>query len=137
MLRGTPKREHLLLFFIVLAVHGSVSVPSIDLPQIDFAVDRNNAAVSTAPSLQYSARSSMQPYIRQAALLPGEGATVVLRIEVLGDGEPGRIQIETSSGSARIDQAAIDYARSQHWYAGRLNGEPHSMWIRWGVRLQA
>jgi TonB family protein len=62
---------------------------------------------------------------------------VVLRVEVLESGDPGRIQVDVSSGSQQIDQAAMDYARIQHWYAGRLNGVPHAIWIRWGVRLQS
>jgi len=61
----------------------------------------------------------------------------VLRIEVLDTGEPGRIEVDASSGSAQVDQAAINYARTLHWYAGRMDGTPHAMWIRWGVRLQA
>jgi TonB family protein len=102
-----------------------------------FDVSRNNEAASTAPVLQDGARRDMEPYVKQAALLPGEGVTVVLRIEVLETGEPGRIEIDASSGSAQVDEAAIGYARTRHWYAGRTNGTPHPMWVRWGVRLQA
>jgi len=109
----------------------------IELPEIDVVVARNEAAASAAPSPKEAGHTNMGPYIRQAALLPGEGATVVLRIEVLATGEPGRIEIDTSSGSAQIDQAAVDYARTRRWYAGWMNGAPHAMWIRWGVRLQA
>jgi TonB family protein len=82
----------------------------------------------------------IRPRIReagdQASPTPGEGATVVLRIEVLESGDPGRIEIDASSGSQQVDQAAVDYARIQHWYAGRANGTPRPMWVRWGVRLQ-
>jgi TonB family protein len=109
----------------------------IDQPEISFEVARNNAATSAAPSLQDSTQRDTEPFIEQAALLPGEGATVVLRIEVLESGEPGRIEIDTSSGSPQVDEAAIAYAHTRHWYAGRTNGTPHPMWIRWGVRLQA
>lgn len=109
----------------------------IELPEINFVVSRNEAAVSVAPSLKEGGHTNMAPYIRQAALLPGEGATVVLRIEVLATGEPGGIEIDTSSGSGQVDQAAVDYARTRRWYAGRINGAPRAIWIRWGVRLQA
>lgn len=115
----------------------SVGDIAVEQPHIDFSTTRNNAAASAAPSLQEGTRNTTEPFIKQAALLPGEGATVVLRIEVLKSGEPGQIEIDASSGSRQVDQAAVDYARTRHWYAGRVNGEPHSMWIRWGVRLQA
>ncbi len=110
---------------------------NIEAPAIIFDETRNNAATSAAPSLQDSGQRDMGPFIKQAGLLPGEGVTVVLRIEVLDTGEPGRIEIDATSGSRQVDQAALDYARTRHWYAGRVNGNPHPMWIRWGVRLQA
>jgi TonB family protein len=103
----------------------------------DFSVPRNDSAAVVAPTLQGDGHSGIQPYLREAGLMPGEGATVVLRIEVLASGDPGRIEVDVSSGSRQIDQAAVDYARIQHWYAARANGAPRPMWIRWGVRLQA
>jgi|HubBroStandDraft_6_1064221.scaffolds.fasta_scaffold894978_1 TonB family protein len=109
----------------------------IEAPQIEFEVARNGDAVSAAPSLIGRTQTDMSPYVREAALLPGSGVTVVLRIEVLEDGSPGRIQVEASGGTRQIDQAAIDYARTRHWNAGRIDGTAHTVWIRWGVRLQA
>lgn len=106
-------------------------------PVFDVSVARNDSAAMAAPTLRGDGHEGMQPYLQQAGLSAGEGATVVLRVEVLESGDPGRIEIDASSGSRKIDQAAVDYARTQHWYAGRVNGAPHSMWIRWGVRLQA
>jgi len=112
-------------------------VLNIEHPDVDFEVDRNSGAGMTAPTLKGSGLTDMTPYIKQAALLPGEGATVVLRVEVLETGEPGRIEIDTSSGSRQVDQAVVNYARTQRWYPGRTSGSAHAMWIRWGVRLQA
>jgi TonB family protein len=109
----------------------------IDHPDIDATVAHNRGAGVTAPTLKISNASDMAPYVRQAALLHGEGATVVLRIEVLPTGIPGRIEIDVSSQSRQIDQAATAYARTRRWYAGRASGTPQVMWIRWAVRLQA
>ena len=116
-----------------------LSVPTVHIeqPAIDAYTLRNEAARVAAPTLQPDARTQIASYVQQAALLPGEGATVVLRIEVLESGDPGRIEVDATSGSAQVDQAAVDYARTLHWYAGRMNGVPHATWIRWGVRLQA
>ena len=106
-------------------------------PDFDFSVPRNDSATVVAPTLQGDGHSGIQPYLQRAGLRRGEGATVVLCIEVLESGDPGRIEIDVSSGSRQVDLAAVDYARIQHWYAARANGTPHSMWIRWGIRLQA
>src|ERR1700722_11059794 len=106
-------------------------------PDFDFFVPRNDFATVVAPTLQGDGHSGIQPYLQRAGLRHGEGATVVLRIEVLESGDPGRIEIDVSSGSRQVDQAAVDYARIQHWYAARKNGAPHSLWIRWGIRLHA
>lgn len=109
----------------------------IDSPAVDFDVSRNDGAAMAAPTLDASNLTDIAPYIARAALLPGNAATTVLRIEVLESGAPGRIEVDTSSGSRQLDQVAVDYARTQHWYAGRVKGVPHVMWIRWGVRLRA
>jgi TonB family protein len=109
----------------------------VDIPLIDYEVSRNAAAMLAAPTLDPEPAVDIYPYIIEAALLPGEGATVVLRIEMLADGSAGRIAIDVSSGSEHVDQAASDYARAHRWAPATVAGAAHSMWIRWGVRLQA
>jgi len=104
-------------------------------PAVDFSVARNAGAGVSAPLPRSETTSDMHAYVTQAALLPGEGATVVLRVEVLTTGEPGRIEVDVSSGSDQVDQAAVGYARTQSWYAGRVGNVPQVMWIRWPVRL--
>lgn len=120
-----------------LRLNAQLSALPTAQPDFDFSVARNDSAAVVAPTLQGDGRSGIQPYLQQAGLRRGDGATVVLRIEVLESGDPGRIEIDISSGNRQVDQAAMDYARIQHWYAGRANGVPRPMWVRWGVRLQA
>ncbi len=93
-------------------------------------------AVATAPQLEPSASHSLRTYARRAGLAPGEGAAVVLRVEVLASGGTGQVQIDVSSGRASVDAAAIAYARTQRWKPGSSNGEPQSVWIRWGIYLR-
>jgi hypothetical protein len=76
------------------------------------------------------------PYARRAGLATGQGAMIVLRIEVLKSGAAGHITVDLSSGNSVIDAAAIAYARDRHWTAGTADGKPTTLWIRWGVRLQ-
>jgi TonB family protein len=108
----------------------------VNLPSLDFEVERNAGSAISAPTPMPDNQTDMAAYVARATLRPGEGATVILRVEVLETGTPGRIEIDASSGSRWIDQAAIDYARTQRWYPGRTNGKARVMWIRWGVRLQ-
>jgi protein TonB len=130
---GTPPGPDLSMLVI------PTDAPRLDIavPGIAYDTTRNAGATVAAPSLRPDNAVSMAPFIAEAALLPGEGATVVLKIEILATGEPGRIEIDGSSGSRQVDQAAIDYARLHRWYAGRTGDRPQTMWIRWGVRLQA
>jgi TonB family protein len=122
---------------LVVQLHDPFADLHIEQPQINFEVVRNSSALSAAPTLVGLAQPDMSAYVRQASLPRGAGATIVLRIEVLESGDPGQILIDTSSGSQQTDQAAIDYARTLHWNAGRVNGTVHAIWIRWAVRLQA
>ena len=109
----------------------------VDIPRIDFDVSRNVSAMSAAPSIEPYPAVDMRPFVRSAALLQGESATVVLRIEVLTDGSPGQIVVDVPSGSNQVDEACIAFARAHRWQPAILAGVPHAMWIRWGVRLQA
>jgi TonB family protein len=97
----------------------------------------DGSAAVVPPVLHGDGHSGMQLYLQQAGLQPGEGATVLLRIEVLESGAAGRIEIDASSGRQQVDQAAVGYARIQHWDAARINRVPRTVWIRWGVRFQA
>jgi hypothetical protein len=60
---------------------------------------------------------------------------VVLRVEVRGSGAIGRVEIDVSGGSTRVDQAAIAYVRTLEWVGGRVDDHPETLWVRWGVRL--
>lgn len=100
-------------------------------------VDRNANVISAAPTLDQSNSADLAPFVLEAALRPGQGATVVLRVEVLESGDPGRIFVDVSSGNSQTDRAAVDYARAQRWFAGIMQGVVSRVWIRLGVRLQA
>jgi outer membrane biosynthesis protein TonB len=71
----------------------------------------------------------------QAGISPGAGVTVVLRLEVRGDGTVSQVQIDVSGGAHLIDEAAIAYVHAVKWVGGRIDDKPESIWIRWGVRL--
>jgi TonB family protein len=75
------------------------------------------------------------PFAQHAGLLPGTGVTVVLRVEVHGNGTVGGVQVEVSGGNRRIDDVAIAFVKTMKWVGGRVGNQPTDVWIRWGVRL--
>ena len=116
-----------------------VAVPAMSLlvtPLREFA-ESNASAVSVAPQLLDREPPDMAPFAKQAGLLAGESAVVVLRIEVLPDGGVGQVVVDSSSGSLQVDEAAMAYVRQFVWLPGRLHGIEESTWVRQGVRLVA
>jgi TonB family protein len=91
--------------------------------------------VGMTPPRPLNAENDMTAFARAAGLQSGTGAIVVLRVEVLGSGDVGRVEIEVSGGSRQIDEAAIAYVRSLKWVGGQVDEQPTTLWIRWGVRL--
>jgi hypothetical protein len=110
--------------------------PTIEIPDLERPI-AVVAGVGTMAPQPIGAAPDVEPFAQQAGLAPGTGATVVLRLEVLGSGELGRVAVEVSGGSARIDQAAESYARAMLWTGGMKEGRPEPIWIRWAVRLQS
>lgn len=99
--------------------------------------ESNVEAVSVAPQLLDETPPDVAPYATLGGLLPGESAVVVLRIEVLPNGNAGQIVVDVSSGSDQVDQAAVEYARLLAWVPGRLHGVEERTWVRHGIRLAA
>ena len=64
------------------------------------------------------------------ALRRREHGTVILRVLVGADGVPQQIDIETSSGSPRLDGAARDAVRHWTFRPGTRNGVAQSAWAR-------
>ena len=118
--------------------HPRLMAPLAALSDFDSSMGPSPAVAAViAPSLIGDGHSGIEPYVQRSGLRPGEGAMVVLRIRVSESGDAGRIEVDSSSGRRNVDQAAVDFARVQHWSAARVNGVLRSMWINWGVRLQA
>ncbi len=120
----------------VLPIKTVAAQPPILAPLEDtpFTTERGGGRV-TPP--RPSVLADIVPFARQAELTPGSGATVVLRVEVYGSGLVGRVGVDVSGGTRALDEAAIAYVRALKWVAGRVDDRSETMWVRWGVRLQA
>jgi protein TonB len=87
------------------------------------------APVETAPTaLAYNFRTKVAYPIK--ALQRGEHGTVVLRVLVGADGNPQTIEIERSSGSRDLDNAARDAVKRWTFQPGTHNGVKQSAWAR-------
>lgn len=59
----------------------------------------------------------------------GEAGKVLLRVFVDADGRPGTIEIRSSSGSSRLDQAALDAVRRWQFVAARQGDQAVGAWV--------
>jgi TonB family protein len=94
-----------------------------------------SGGITTPPRPSDAQSLSISDFAGISGLLKGSGATVVLRVEVHGNGIVGRVEVDVSGGSRKVDQAAIAYVRGLKWVGGRVDDKPETLWIRWGVRL--
>jgi TonB family protein len=127
--------------FSVTLLPIGLTVPDLPAPgsvesEDDGAVMTQSNGLTIPPHPDETFTLNAATFARQAGLQGGLGVTVVVRVEVHGSGAVGRVEVDVSGGNRRIDQAAIAYVRGLKWVGGRVRGEPQTLWIRWGVRLQ-
>ena len=83
------------------------------------------------PTVDASARGNRIPdYPIQARRL-GEQGVVVLRVLITPDGRASEIQLAQTSGSTRLDRAAIDAVREWRFMPALRGGRPVSAWYEW------
>jgi len=104
-----------------VALPANPAVPTVAGPDIE--------PVETAPTaLAYATRAGV-PYPREA-LRRHEQGTVVLRVLVGIDGKPQTVEVESSSGSPRLDAAARDAIKLWTFRAGTRGGVAYAAWAR-------
>jgi periplasmic protein TonB len=74
------------------------------------------------------------PYPRISRRM-GEQGTVIVRVFISVQGLPDKAEVRTSSGFARLDQAALDAVQRWRFVPGRRNGTPEAMWFNIPVRF--
>lgn len=73
-------------------------------------------------------------YPRQSKRM-GEQGTVVVRVLIGLQGMAEKAEIRTSSGFARLDQAALETVQRWRYVPGKRNGSPEAMWFNVPVRF--
>ena len=119
----------------VTAIRPVINHVESDMPT--FAVDRiapaaietTQTAVEVAPTALAYGSATHVAYPREA-LLRREQGTVILRVLVGTDGTAQKVEIETSSGSPRLDAAARDAVKRWSFRPGTRNGAATAAWAR-------
>ena len=65
----------------------------------------------------------------------GEQGTVIVRVFISTQGLPEKAEVRTSSGFARLDQAALDAVQRWRFVPGHRHGTPEAMWFNIPVRF--
>lgn len=103
-------------------------------PEPPLGNDPPAAGTDSEPAaLAYLTRTRVA-YPREAIALHQQG-TVILRVLVGTDGVPQAVEIEKSSGSRSLDNAARDAVKRWTFQAGTRNGMRAALWARVPVRF--
>ena len=104
--------------------------PRVAAPVAEAPVQLATVPKARASEPDYVARYLHNPppsYPWQARRMGAEGR-VVLRVEILQNGDTGRIDIRQSSGHELLDQAAIRAVGAWRFDPARVAGEPITAW---------
>ena len=129
-----PEPERTVTLPMMLSVPVDAPRSEIPIPEIDRPTTLMAGVGMMAPRPEVDGRDPT-PFARRAGLAEGQGATAVLRVEVYGTGDIGRVEVDVSGGSEQINEAAVSYVRSLSWSGGMIDGKPATIWVRIGVRL--
>lgn len=90
----------------------------------------------TPPSFDPAYLSNPAPRYPQAARRAGEQGTVMLRVLVMREGRPSRVEIAKSSGSRLLDDAARDAVWGWRFAPARQGSDPVEAWLQVPVRFR-
>ena len=110
-------------------VPADAGAPSVASAAASAAARGTQAASQTEPSFSADYLNNPAPVYPPLARRMGEQGKVLLRVFVEPDGLPGEVLVRTSSGSARLDQAAVDTVRRWKFVGARRGVEPIGAWV--------
>jgi protein TonB len=104
---------------------GSVPEPK---PQVAAGAPKA-AAPATPPVFNAGYLRNPAPEYPLLARRNGEQGTVTLKVLVARDGSPVSISVERTSGSERLDRAALDTVKTWRFIPAREGSEPVEAWV--------
>jgi protein TonB len=88
-----------------------------------------SVAAPAPPSFSAAYLRNPAPRYPVAARRAGEQGTVTLKVLVGSDGLPQRLEVAESSGSSRLDTAALDAVRRWRFVPARRGATPIESWV--------
>lgn len=89
-----------------------------------------------APKLDVRRSPSTDEYYPPTSRRMGEQGVTTIRACVSADGRTTSAEVEKSSGSSRLDEAALKWARRARWTPGTEDGKAVPMCSQFNVRFQ-
>lgn len=131
-----PRRAEVAQPVLVLPEPGPAAEPAPGLPRAAEKrappAEAKTDVASVAPTLPgFSAAYLRNPAPRYpvAARRAGEQGTVTLRVLVQRDGQPARVDVEKSSGSAHLDAAALEAVKVWRFVPARQGADAIESWV--------
>ena len=104
------------------------------VPASENAIAATEATGAVAQDLK--ARNRVEPTYPSSSRRAGEEGTVRLKVLVDEKGRPRDVAVATSSGFARLDQAAIDAVRKWRFVAATDGTRPISAWTQVAITFR-
>ena len=120
-----------------LQIEEPIAPPSeTAIPASDNAVAATTATDSGAIAQDLKATSRVEPTYPSASRRAGEEGTVRLKVLVDEKGRPRDVTLANSSGSARLDQAAMDAVRRWRFVAATDGTNPIAAWTQVAITFR-
>ena len=107
----------------------STAAPSV------IASGKTSSPSLVEPSVDADYLKNPPPSYPRISRRNGEQGTVIVRVFISTHGTPDKVEVRTSSGFARLDQAALDAVQRWRFVPGRRQGTPEAMWFNIPVRF--
>ena len=94
-----------------------------------------SAAAVVLPSSDADYLHNPPPAYPRMSRRMGEQGTVLLRVFISAEGRAEKADIRTSSGYARLDEAALETVQRWRYVPGKRAGQPEAMWFNVPIRF--
>ena len=98
--------------------------------QRDEAEKMTTGVATRPPVLKTDGADGPIEYAKRAGFVPAKSARALLLVRVDESGKPGDVAVADSSGGARVDRAAVEYARGLEWIPAMVAGRETTMSVR-------
>jgi TonB family protein len=115
---------------------GPEDAPGPPLAMVDMVITSANDEVRS-PVLKPNRAHTPGKHARRAGVELAQPARAILVVNVTEEGRADKVELAESSGNARLDELAIEYARTLEWTPALVQGRASRMIIRFPVDFPA